>query len=60
MKKKTKEILFAAWDWCDDNDKSTEFMLNYMADMAGVEYDTALNFVVSHDLEDRTRWREGK
>jgi len=30
MKEVTKNKLFEAWQFCDDNDKSTEFMLQYM------------------------------
>ncbi len=57
MKAKTKHMLFIAWDYCDDEDKSTEFMFQYMADTAGVEYDVAVDFVVNTSFEQRTEWR---
>ncbi len=37
--------LIDAWDYCDTNDKSTEFMLQYMQDMGKVDLDTVLWFL---------------
>ena len=51
-------MLFMAWDYCDEEDKSTEFMFQYMDDTAGVEYDVAVDFVVNHSIEDRKAWRD--
>ena len=51
-----REMLFEAWDYCDTNDKSTEFMFQYMADTADVEYDEAVDFVVSTSFEKRQEW----
>lgn len=48
MKKATKEKLFEAWDYCDKNDKSTEFMLQYMQDTADVDLDCVINFITKH------------
>lgn len=45
MKKETKRNLINAWIWCDIEDKSTEFMLQYMADSAKVTFDRAVDFV---------------
>ena len=45
MQESIKEILFDAWDYCDDKDKSTEFMLQYMQNMARVNLDTVLRFI---------------
>lgn len=56
MKSKTKDKLFEAWAYCDEHDKSTEFMLQYMADSAGVEYDIAVDFVVNCTSEQRNAW----
>lgn len=56
MKAKTKEALFTAWAYCDEEDKSTEFMFQYMADVAGVEYDVAVDFVVNTTEEQRSAW----
>lgn len=56
---KQKEVLMDAWDWCDDKDKSTEFMLQYMADMAGVEYDDVVLFIERTQFEERQkRWKK--
>jgi hypothetical protein len=45
MKAGTKRKLFEAWQYCDDNDKSIEFMLQYMQDFAGVDLDCVINFL---------------
>ena len=45
MKEKTKELLRIAQQYCDDEDKSTEFMLQYMQDVAGVDLDCVLKFL---------------
>jgi len=45
MKAKTKELLKEAQQYCDDNDKSTEFMLQYMQDVANVDLDCVINFL---------------
>jgi hypothetical protein len=45
MKAETKNKLLAAWQYCDDNDKSTEFILQYMQDMANVDLDCVINFI---------------
>lgn len=55
MKVVTKEKLVEAWNYCDSEDKSTEFMFQYMADTAGVEYDVAVSFVVNTPHEERMR-----
>jgi hypothetical protein len=51
MKKITKDKLLEAWQYCDDNDKSTEFMLEYMQDFAGVDLDCVLNFLEKHSRQ---------
>lgn len=56
MKAKTKVALLEAWSFCDEEDKSTEFMLTYMSDTAGVEYDTAVDFVMNTSIEERHKW----
>lgn len=45
MKAKTKELLREAQLYCDENDKSTEFMLEYMQDVANVDLDCVMNFL---------------
>lgn len=42
---KTKRKLQEAQKWCDDNDKSTEFMLQYMRDFAEVDLICVLKFL---------------
>lgn len=45
MTKQTKDLLTEAYNYCDENDKSTEFMLQYMQDFANVDLDTVLDFI---------------
>ena len=45
MKAQTKALLKDAMEYCEDNDKSTEFMLQYMQDTANVNLDCVLNFL---------------
>lgn len=60
MKAKTKDKLYEAWAYCDEEDKSTEFMFQYMADFAGVEYDVAVDFVVNSTDKKRSEWYKRK
>ena len=53
MRETTKEKLVEAWDWCDAHDKSTGFMLQYMADTADVEFDVVVEFVCDTTPEER-------
>ena len=39
------DALQKAQEYCDKNDKSTEFMLEYMQDQAGVDLDTVIKFL---------------
>lgn len=45
MNTKTENILFEAWAYCDWKDKSTEFMIEYMIDVSGQDFDTVLDFI---------------
>ena len=45
MKPITAQRLQEAWDYCDREEKSTEFMLQYMQDTARVGLDTVLKFL---------------
>lgn len=44
-----KVILIMAWNWCDQEDKSTEFMLTYMSDTAEVDYGDVVEFVMDYE-----------
>ena len=39
------ELLRTAHSYCDEEDKSTEFMLQYMQDFAGVDLDTMMYYL---------------
>ena len=40
-----RELLIEARDYCNDMDKSTEFMLQYMQDVANVDLDVVIQFL---------------
>jgi hypothetical protein len=42
-----KTLILDAWDYCDEHDKSTEFMLQYMSDISGVDYDEVVDYIAS-------------
>ncbi len=49
-------LLIDAKQYCDDEDKSTEFMLEYMQDVAQVDLDTVIEFLEREkELEYRTK-----
>jgi hypothetical protein len=45
MKASTRAKLDEAMKFCDDNDKSTEFMIQYMQDFADVDFDCAIHYL---------------
>lgn len=45
MKTSTKKLLEEVQQYCDDNDKSTEFMLEYMQDFANVDLDCVIKYL---------------
>ena len=47
----TKQALMDAWTWCDENDKSTEFMIQYMADAAEVSTEYVVDFLERYAKE---------
>jgi hypothetical protein len=53
MKLITRQKLLTAWQYCDDQDKSTEFMLQYMQDVAGVDLDCVIAFLEKTTDEER-------
>jgi len=47
MKNITRTMLQDACNLCDEEDRSTEYMLQFMQDYAHVDLDCALNFLQS-------------
>lgn len=60
MKDTTKEKLYEAWAYCDENDKSTEYMLQLMQLKAGVDLDCVMNFIDKFGGEKRQQWYKQK
>jgi len=56
MKELTRNKLLAAWQYCDDEDKSTEFMIQFMMDNAKVDMDCVVNFIEKTTDEERVEW----
>jgi len=47
MKAVTKRKLKEAHKYCDEHDKSTEYMIAYMQGYAGVNHDCVMNYLIS-------------
>ena len=58
MKQKTKDLLHWAWFYCDEEDKSTEFMIQFMQDTADVDHDCVMNFIMTKG-DEREAWAKG-
>ena len=56
MKLETKRRLLEAWHYCDIEDKSTDFMIEYMMDVGNVGYDCVLNFIEKTTLQERQKY----
>lgn len=53
MTPKTKTALITAWNWCDIQDKSTEFMFVYMSEVSGIDYDNVVEFVLEYERTEK-------
>lgn len=49
MKEETRVKLDLAYQDCKDEDKSSEYTLQYLQDIAGVDFDCALNYFIKKD-----------
>ena len=47
MKAATRLKLESAIDWCDENDKSTAFMIQYLQDVSGMTFDQVIIYLKS-------------
>lgn len=56
MKSTTRDKLYEAWQYCDDEDKSTEFMIEHMQDVCSISFDTVMLFIEKHGGEERVKW----
>lgn len=54
IKENKAKMLNDAWQYCDENDKSTEYMLQYMQDYAGVDLDEVLVFLQEQSDQAKT------
>ena len=48
---KQKQTLLDGWHWCDKEDKSTEFMLQYLSDISGLDYDEVVDYICSEEAD---------
>ena len=55
---KMKDLLLEAWQYCDDNDKSTAFMIEYMQDVTKTKLDYVLDFIEKTTDEERVSYLE--
>lgn len=61
MTPQQKQIILIAWDHCDEEEKSTEYMLQYMSDMSGVSYGDVVYYIMSDQAQrDRDNYYENK
>lgn len=62
MTETQKQQILIAWDYCEEQDKSTEFMLQYISDVSGVCYDEVVSYVTSEQGEKDIRkfWNQSK
>ncbi len=51
INKNQKAFILDAWAYCDEEDKSTEFMLSYMSDLSGVDYDDVVAYITSEQAK---------
>jgi hypothetical protein len=51
MKTKTKQLLDEAYEYCEEHDKSTEFMLEYLQHFAEVDLDCIINYLTKYHCE---------
>jgi hypothetical protein len=58
MKPQTQAKLEDAMAYCDTNDKSTEFMIQYMMDSANVSHECVMNFLFKN--RDKQENEDGK
>jgi Zn finger protein HypA/HybF involved in hydrogenase expression len=55
MKEITKIKLTDALNWCDENDKSTLFTIQYMMDYAKVQHETVIRFLESESKKQKIK-----
>lgn len=58
MKYITKLKLAAIHQLCDAEDKSTEFMIQYMQDTCQVDHDCVMNYLMLSNEEHLRLWKE--
>jgi len=58
MKYITKLKLAAMHQWCDSEDKSTEYTIQFMQDMCKVDHDTVMKYFLLGDKEHHQLFKE--
>ncbi len=56
MNQQIRHKLFWALAYCDEHDKSTEFMIQFMQDVAEVDFDVVIEFLENATNKERSIW----
>ena len=52
MKKQTKAKLLEAYEICDNEDRSTEYMIQFMMDFANVDHDCVMSYLLKYHFKE--------
>lgn len=52
MKKETKAKLLEAYKICENEDRSTEYTIQFMMDFADVDYDCVMNYLLKYHFKE--------
>lgn len=59
MTEQQKIQIIQAWIECDEEDRSTEYLLQYCSDVSGVEYSKVVDYLTSKKAEkDRAKYKK--
>lgn len=49
MTKQQEKLVLEAWRYCDENEKSDEFLIQYASDVSGVDESEVIDFIIDYD-----------
>jgi len=53
MKRKTKELLDAFYKECEDEDRSVEYIIQYLQDKASVNHDCVMKYLLKYHFTEK-------